>query len=214
MNELIVTNQNNKGEVIVSGRELHDFLEVKTPYTQWFERMKEYGFEENVDFIGFSQKSEKPIGGRPTENHHIKLDMAKEISMLQRTEKGKQARQYFLQIEKMWNSPEMIMKRALDSVSASKTSILVGDLAKLLKQNGIDTGATRLFEYLRQNGWLISRKGDSWNMPSQKAMEQGLFEIKERTNNNPDGTVRITKTTKVTGKGQVYFINKFLKDVS
>jgi anti-repressor protein len=214
VNELIVTNQNNKGEVIVSGRELHDFLEVKTPYTQWFERMKEYGFEENVDFIGFSQKSEKPIGGRPTENHHIKLDMAKEISMLQRTEKGKQARQYFLQIEKMWNSPEMIMKRALDSVSASKTSILVGDLAKLLKQNGIDTGATRLFEYLRQNGWLISRKGDSWNMPSQKAMEQGLFEIKERTNNNPDGTVRITKTTKVTGKGQVYFINKFLKDVS
>ncbi|MDT2686308.1 ORF6C domain-containing protein [Enterococcus gallinarum] len=94
----IIVNENN--EQLVSGRELYEFLEVATPYTQWFERMVEYGFTENVDFIGLSQKSEKPQGGRPMLDHAISLDMAKEISMIQRTEKGKQARQYFIQVEK------------------------------------------------------------------------------------------------------------------
>lgn len=94
----IITNGNN--EQLVSGRELYEFLEVATPYTQWFERMVEYGFTENVDFIGLSQKSEKPQGGRPTIDHAMSLDMAKEISMIQRTEKGKQARQYFIEVEK------------------------------------------------------------------------------------------------------------------
>lgn len=98
-----------------------------------------------------------------------------------------------------------------NSVSASKTSILVGDLAKLLKQNGLDIGALRLFEKLRNEGWLIKRQGSDWNMPTQKAMDLGLFEIKERTINNPDGSIRITKTPKVTGKGQIYFINKYLE---
>ena len=97
-----------------------------------------------------------------------------------------------------------------NSVSASHTSILVGDLAKLIKQNGYDIGQNRLFEYLRDNGWLISREGDSKNMPTQKGMDRGFFEIKERTVNNPDGSIRITKTPKVTGKGQIYFVNKFL----
>lgn len=99
-----------------------------------------------------------------------------------------------------------------DAVDASQTSILVGDLAKLLKQNGVDTGQKRLFEWLRCNGYLISRKGADYNSPTQKSMEMGIFEIKERTINNPDGSIRITKTPKVTGKGQVYFINKLLKD--
>lgn len=97
-----------------------------------------------------------------------------------------------------------------DAVSTSHTSILIGDLAKLLKQNGVETGQKRLFEWLRENGYLIKRKGADWNMPTQKAMELGLFEVKESTVNNPDGSVRINKTTKVTGKGQQYFINKFL----
>ncbi len=92
-------------------------------------------------------------------------------------------------------------------------SILVGDLAKLIKQNGINIGQKRLFSYLRENGYLI-KNGSSKNMPTQKSMEMNLFEVKERTINNPDGTVRITKTTKVTGKGQTYFINKFLGDKS
>lgn len=97
-----------------------------------------------------------------------------------------------------------------DAVSASHTSILVGDLAKLLRQNGIDIGANRLFEWLRENGYLIKRKGTDWNMPTQYSMELDLFEITERTVNNPDGSIRTTKTPKVTGKGQQYFINKFL----
>ena len=96
-----------------------------------------------------------------------------------------------------------------DSVSAAKSSILVGDLAKLLKQNGINIGQNRLFEWLRQNGFLI-KSGSSKNMPTQKAAEMGLFEVKVSTVNNPDGSIRETKTTKVTGKGQVYFVNKFL----
>lgn len=100
MNQLINITQNENNDSVVSGRELHDFLEVSTPYTQWFERMIEYGFVQNVDFMGLSQKSEKPQGGRPTIDHALKLDMAKEISMIQRTAKGKEARQYFIQVEK------------------------------------------------------------------------------------------------------------------
>lgn len=96
-----------------------------------------------------------------------------------------------------------------DAVETAQTSILVGDLAKLIKQNGVDIGQKRLFNYLRENGYLI-KSGSSKNMPTQKAMDKGLFEVKERTINNPDGSVRITKTTKVTGKGQTYFINEFL----
>ena len=97
-----------------------------------------------------------------------------------------------------------------DAVSVSDTSILIGELEKIIKQNSIDIGQNRLFEWMRSKGYLISRKGIDYNMPTQKSMELGLFEIKERTINNPDGSVRITKTVLVTGKGQQYFINKFL----
>ena len=101
-----------------------------------------------------------------------------------------------------------------DSVTASKTSILVGDLAKLLRQNGVQIGQNRLFQWLRENGYLIRRKGDSFNMPTQSAMENGLFEVLERTHSNPDGSIRITKTPKITGRGQMFFINVFLKEVA
>lgn len=99
-----------------------------------------------------------------------------------------------------------------DSVSTSKTSILVGELAKLLKQNGIDIGQNRLFEQLRNLGYLIQKKGSSFNMPTQRSMELKLFEIKETTISQPNGEIRIQKTPKVTGKGQQYFINLFLKN--
>lgn len=95
-----------------------------------------------------------------------------------------------------------------DAVATSDTSILIGDLAKLIKQNGTDIGQKRLFERMRNDGYLI-KKGTSKNMPTQMAMKKGLFEVKERTISNPDGSTRITRTTKVTGKGQIYFINKF-----
>lgn len=97
-----------------------------------------------------------------------------------------------------------------DAVATSTTSILIGDLAKLIKQNGVDMGQKRLFLWLCENGYLIKRNGSDYNMPTQKSMEMNLFEVKESTVNNPDGSVRINRTTKVTGKGQQYFINKFL----
>lgn len=96
------------------------------------------------------------------------------------------------------------------AVETSKTSILIGELAKMLKQNGINIGQNRLFAWMREKGYLIKRKGTDYNMPTQRSMDMGLFEIKETTINNPDGSIKISKTPKVTGKGQVYFINLFL----
>lgn len=243
--QLIPLHNSEGGGITVSGRELHEFLGIKTPYTQWFERMLGYGFTENIDFEMVSQKCETNNPKNPTTtiiDHEIKLDMAKELCMIQRNEKGKQARKYFINVEKAWNSPEMVMKRALefankqvkdlklenaektqiienqkpkvifaDAVATSKTSILVGELAKILKQNGVETGQKRLFVWLRENGYLIKRQGNDYNMPTQKSMELKLFEIKETSITHSDGHVTVTKTPKVTGKGQQYFINKFLK---
>lgn len=230
MNELIKITYNNDRPA-VSARDLHDFLEVKTAYKDWFPRMCEYGFTEGEDFCSFLSES---TGGRPAQDAVPTIDMAKELCMIQRNEKGKQARQYFLQIEKNWNSPEKVMARALqiagdklkrlenkveadvpkvlfaDAVSASKTSILVGELAKLLKQNGVDIGQHRLFRWMRENGYLIRRNGTDFNMPTQKSMDLGLFTVKETAITHSDGTVTVSKTTKVTGKGQQYFIQKFL----
>lgn len=108
---------------------------------------------------------------------------------------------------------EIMKPKALfaDCVSASKSTILIGELAKIIKANGVDIGQNRLFAWLRDNGYLIRRKGMDYNMPTQKSMELGLFKIKETTINKPDGSIAITKTVKVTGKGQAYFINKFIK---
>lgn len=108
---------------------------------------------------------------------------------------------------------EIMKPKALfaDCVSTSKSTILIGELAKIIKANGVDIGQNRLFAWLRENGYLIRRKGMDYNMPTQKSMELGLFKIKETTINKPDGSIAITKTVKVTGKGQAYFINKFIK---
>lgn len=102
--------------------------------------------------------------------------------------------------------PKVLFAEALE---VSSNCILIGELAKLLKQNGIDVGQNRLFDKLRQEGYLMRSKDERWNDPTQRAMEMGLFEVKVRTINNPDGSVRTTKTTKVTGKGCIYFVNKF-----
>lgn len=243
MNELIKIQERN-GEQLVSARELHQFLEVKTRYNDWFLRMCEYGFIENVDYIVVTQKrvSSEIKGYTEYTDHLMKISMAKEISMIQRNGKGKQAREYFIKCEEAWNSPQMILARAnqiqsrmlenykekvivleqkieedkpkvlfANAVETSETSILIGELAKIITQNGYKIGQNSLFAWLRNNGYLIKRRGSDWNMPTQRAMELGLFEIRERTVNNPDGSVKITKTPKVTGKGQVYFTNKFLK---
>ena len=113
---------------------------------------------------------------------------------------------------KLQRETEELKPKALfaDAVSASKTSILIGDLAKLIKQNGHDIGQRRLFQWMRDKGYLIKQQGASWNMPTQKSMEMGLFEIKETTITHSDGHISISKTVKVSGKGQVYFVNKFI----
>ena len=236
MNEVIKVTVNDNHEPIVSGRQLHEALGVKTEYRKWFGRMAEYGFEENQDFARVTQKCPTPGGLQDMTDHIIKLDMAKEIAMIQRTDKGKEVRQYFIQVEKDFNSPEKIMARALlmadkkihkletqieadkpkvlfaDAVSASHTSILVGELAKLISQNGYKIGANRLFSWMRENGYLIKRKGSDWNMPTQRSMDLKLFEIKETNVQHADGHITVNKTPKVTGKGQQYFINKFLSE--
>lgn len=225
----------------VSARALHEKLKIGTEFAKWFSRMCEYGFSAKSDYSEVIVKNgENSKGGRPATDYNISFDMAKQICMIQRTPEGKAVRQYLIDLEKAWNTPEQVMARALriadqqieelknnnllleakiaedkpktifaDAVSASKTSILIGDLAKLICQNGYQIGQRRLFEWLRANNFLI-KNGTSKNMPQQRYVEQGLFEIKESNVQNPDGSVRITRTTKVTGKGQIYFVNKFL----
>lgn len=241
MNGLLKINYETE-QPTVSARELHEGLEINTRFNDWFSRMTEYGFENGKDFYSKMSKTSE-TGGRPAVDYQISIDMAKQICMIQRNEKGRQYRQYFLDLEKAWNTPEQIFARALkmadqqieklkasnaslvedvqrmrpkevfaDAVSVSNTCILIGELAKILKQNGVDIGQNRLFAWMRENRFLISRKGTDYNMPTQRSMEAGLFEIKERTINNPDGSVRITKTVLVTGKGQQYFVNKFLNN--
>lgn len=238
MNGLLKINYGTE-QPTVSARDLHEALEIKTAFKDWFPRMTEYGFEAGKDF---SSEMSKSTGGRPAVDYQISIDMAKQICMIQRSEKGKQYRQYFIDLEKAWNTPEQIFARALkmadqkieklkesnaglledvermkpkeifaDAVSASTSSILIGDLAKLLRQNGVETGQQRLFSRLRDEGYLM-KTGSSRNMPKQKYVEMGLFQIKETVISNPDGSVRMTKTTKVTGKGQQYFLNKYLKN--
>ena len=236
--ELIPITENEHDEQIVSGRMLHAFLGVKTEYSHWIERRIDYCFTDGLDFSPILTES---TGGRPSIDHALKLDMAKELCMLEKNEIGKQARRYFIQVEKDWNSPDKVMARALkladktigclrldnaslsqtivtqqpkvlfaDSVAASNQSILVGEMAKLLKQNGVsDIGQNRFFEWLRENGYLIRRKGTDYNMPTQYSMELALFEIKETTITHADGHISISKTPKVTGKGQIYFVSKF-----
>lgn len=238
MNELIKVNIDTQ---TVSARELHKALEISSRFSRWFDTNKEM-FVEGEDYNKCTSSTVVNNGAvRELEDYEITVLMAKHLSMMSRTEKGRDIRNYLIDLEKAWNTPEQIMARALkmadktieqlktdnkaleqkieqdkpktifaDAVSTSHTSILIGDLAKLICQNGVQIGQKRLFEWMRQNNFLI-KSGSSRNMPMQRYVEQGLFEIKESNVQNPDGSVRITKTTKVTGKGQIYFVNQFLK---
>lgn len=242
VSQIIKVDENN---MTVSARDLHDALGIDTDFRHWFPRMCEYGFSEGPDFNTVKNDRVQFEGNREVSrevtDYQISIDMAKEICMIQRTEKGKEVRRYFLDLEKAWNTPEQIMARALkiadrkinhlteqnkalaseneqmkpkalfaDAVASADTSILIGDLAKLIRQNGVLIGQKRLFAWMRDNGYLM-KCGTSYNMPTQKSMELGIFEVKERTIQNPDGSARITRTTKVTGKGQQYFVNCFLR---
>lgn len=186
-------------------------------------------------FTPYNSKSKKL---QELDDYSLTVETAKQVAQMQHNEYGKKVRLYLIGIEKEYkqllNNPKYQMAMGLrasqlvieqkdhlieemkpkaifaDAVTSSKTSILVGDLAKLLKQNGVDMGGRRLFEWLRNKGYLIRRNGADYNSPTQRSMEQGLFEIKESSHINGDGVNVIKKTPKVTGKGQQYFINKFL----
>lgn len=233
-----------EGKVEISGRQLHMKLNVKTRYNDWFSRMVEYGFVEGTDFYSNLSKTSSD-GGRPSTDHILTLNMAKEIAMLQRTPEGQEIRRYLIKVEEDWNSPEKVMARAVlmannkvkelttlteiqqatieaqkpkvlfsDTVAGSSTSILIGELAKMIKQTGkVDIGQKRLFAWLREHGYLMQRGGIP-NYPTQKSLNLKVLEVKERTINNPDGSTRLTFTTMVTGKGQIYFVNKLVGGIA
>ena len=225
MNELIEVKTKEDVQV-VSARDLHEVLGVKTRFSLWVKQNFKH-FRDGIDFTSVVTTTEVQNNGgvqaRDLQDYVLTIETAKHIAMMSGTDKGYKIRDYFIKVEQAWNSPEMVMKRALeiankkveqlktenqemkpkalfaDSVAASDTTILIGELAKIIRGNGVDIGANRLFRWLREHGYLISRKGSDYNMPTQKSMELGLFKIIERTINQSDGSSRICKTTKVTG---------------
>lgn len=242
MNGLVKIDYTNDRPTVL-GRELHNMLEVETPYSMWIKRMFEYGFAEGTDYMTVNKNVIREDGSpmpQTQHDHQLTIEMAKEIAMLQRTERGKQVRQYFIQLEKDWNTPEKIMARALnianrtleefknrtleleakveeqkpkvifaESVVASDGTILIRELAKLITQNGVKIGEERLFQWMRDNGYLIRKKGADYNTPTQRSAELGILTISKTVINKPDGTILVRQTPRVTGKGQIYFINKF-----
>lgn len=233
--QLIPVNVDSPDRITVSARDLHTALEVKTLFKDWFPRMLEYGFENGRDFNPLKIEQVRLEGSREVtrtvDDAEITIEMAKEICMLQRSEKGKQARQYFIQLEKAWNSPEKVMARALqiasdkikglqakieedapavrfaNAITGCDTNILVRDMAKLLKQNGVDTGEKRFYWTLRNDGFLI-KGGSDYNMPTQRAMEMGLFFVKETPRFTKESGI-IDRVTTVTPAGQRYFLNRY-----
>nr|DAI92091.1 MAG TPA: hypothetical protein [Caudoviricetes sp.] len=234
MNELININYDTD-KPTVSGRELHKALEVKDHYTDWFKRMTEYGFTEGEDFIGFSEKSDKPTGGRPSTDHQLTIPMAKEICMLQRNDKGKQFRQYFIRVEEAWNSPEMIMKRALDYANENVKRLQI-QVSTLQVDNEIMKPKADYFDELVDRNTLTSFRETAKQLDVKEKVfinfllehkyiyrdkkgkimpyaekNNGLFEIKETFNEktNWSGT-----QTLVTPKGRETFRLLLLKAIA
>ena len=219
----------------VSARELHKAVGSTERFSAWFERQLQYGFSEGIDYVGC--KTFNTLAKQELQDYQMSVSMAKEICMVQKSEKAREVRKYLITIENKWNQPELVMARALkmaagqidelklenkelhdkieadkpktifaDAVTASDSAVLVRDLAKMIRQNGYEIGEKRLYNWMRENGYIC--KGTT--MPTQKAMELGLFEIEIRTIERGVGLPLERKTTKVTGKGQIYFANKFL----
>ncbi|MEA5049753.1 MAG: antA/AntB antirepressor family protein [Eubacteriales bacterium] len=212
MNDLIKVEATGEKPTVL-GRDLHAALEVQTAYKDWFPRMCEYGFTEGTDFRSFLSES---TGGRPSTDHQLTLEMAKEICMLQRTEKGKECRQYFIELERRWNDPACLMARALvaadqqiaslrevnakllpkaefcDAVTDSKDAIPIGTAAKVLN---CGMGQNRLFAFLRENNILMAN-----NQPYQKYIDEGWFRCIE-SKYDIQGETRIYIKTVVFQKG-------------
>lgn len=225
-NELLRIDYTNVDRPTVLGRDLHEALEVQTAYKDWFPRMCEYGFEDGKDFSSILSKS---TGGRPQQNHQLTISMAKELCMLQRTQKGKECREYFIKVEEAWNKPEIVLSRALimannslqelrsdnaqllaenavmkpkaefaDRVANTDGLLSMANFAKVIQDEHINMGRNKLFEWLRNEGYLRSN-----NKPYQQYVTQGLFRVRETVHN---GYLRTQ--TYVTGKGQLYLVDK------
>lgn len=234
MQELIKIEYTNDNPTVL-GRDLHEALGVKTEYKNWFPRMCEYGFFEGKDFRSFLIES---TGGRPALNHQITLSMAKELCMLQRSEKGKEFRQYFIAVEEAWNKPEAVMARALqmanrtveqlkkgvaelteqnaallpkaeyyDAVKDTSTVIQVKELSAYLCSNGVKIGRNKLFEKLRNDGFLC-KSGETRNLPTQEALDARLMEVKQSVFVR-NGEVTTGSTTYITQKGLEYFLRRY-----
>ena len=189
MQELIKVTKDDNGNSVVSGRDLHEFLEVKTPYKDWFPRMVEYGFAENVDFISLAQKWAKPNGGRPKTDHALTLDMAKEISMIQRTEKGKQARQYFIEVEKAYKekyklpqTPEEKLELTMQVTSRLNKRVDKAEehIDFLMNKSEIDSTQRYKLKHARDKKAVGVLNGKDSNAYKDKALSRKTFRSLER----------------------------------
>jgi len=238
-NNLITINYNGENQTVL-GRELHEFLEVGTQYTKWFDRMCEYGFTEITDFVAISQKRLTAQGNETTYNdHQMTVEMAKEISMIQRSDKGKLARQYFIELEKKWNSPEAVMARALSMANKTIENLkshtylleakieeqkpLVGFAETCLKSK--DNILVRQVSKIAQDEGIdigekkLYKKLREWGLiltsstePSQRGMNSLYFVVEEKSVDTPYG-VKLSRITKVSPKGQVFIIEKLKKEL-
>lgn len=235
--------QNNDGAQAVLGRDLHAFLEIGKDYSTWFKDMCQYGFIAGQDFTPKSGKTSE-VGGRPRIDHIISLEMAKELCMIQRSPLGRQARLYFIECERRarnnvpaLSGPELVARALIeaqnmleekdhqikelapkalfaDAVAASEGSMLIREFAKELCQNGYETGERRLYEWFRNNGYLISANSSDRNRPTQYSVERGWFEVTEHVVQAAGRDPFVSPVTRITGKGRQYFMKKLLGGVN
>ena len=235
MTELIKV-QERDGEQLVSGRELHKFLESSERFSKWWERMVGYGFIENKDYTLYQKVH--PQNKQEIIDYLMKISMAKEISMLQRNEKGKEARMYFIKCEEAWNCDEAIVSRALsiqnkrileykekidvlerkidsdaqrvsfaETIEKSSDCLLVREFSKVIANEGINLGEKKLYKWFREKGFILKNSTE----PTQRAVTMGLFKVAERVVKAVTKDI-VTKTPRITGKGQIYFLELLKKE--
>ena len=225
MNEILTVNSDTQ---TVSARELHERLKINTRFNDWFPRMVEYGFSEGLDF--YSKMSKTENGGRPSKDYDISIDMAKQICMIQRTPEGKQCRQYLIDLQKAWNTPEQVFARALkmadetinnlklqiaeqkplvtfaENVASSADSISMKQMANLAQDEHIDIGRNRLIKFLKEKKILMKD-----NTPYQQYLDRKYFDVIKVPKKTVYGEMYFP-TTVVTGKGQIWLLNKLKEE--